>query len=62
MALAGALAGAPLLKALRLDVSTVDPMAVGTATLELTAAALGACYLPARRAARLPPLVALRGE
>jgi predicted permease len=57
-----ALAGAPLLKALLLDVSTVDPVAFGTATLALTAVALGACYLPARRAARLPPLVALRGE
>jgi ABC-type lipoprotein release transport system permease subunit len=62
MAPAGALAGAPRLKALQLDVSTVDPVAFGTATLALTAVALGACYLSARRAARLPPLVARRGE
>ena len=62
LGLAGAGAGAPLLRTLLLDVSTIDPLAFGAASLALTAVALCACYVPARRAARLPPLVALRAE
>jgi predicted permease len=62
LGVAGAGAGAPLLRTLLLDVSTIDPLAFGAASLALTAVALCACYVPARRAARLPPLVALRGE
>ncbi len=62
LGVAGAVAGAPLLRTVLLDVSTIDPLAFGAASLALTAVALCACYVPARRAARLPPLVALRGE
>ena len=38
-----------------------DPMAFGIALLVMTVAALAACFLPAWRATRTNPLVALRG-
>jgi len=59
---ASAVATAPLLGALLFDVSALDPVAFGLASLVLTAVALAACYIPARRAAALEPLTALRTE
>jgi predicted permease len=59
---AGAIAGSPLLSVLLLDVGTGDPIAFAGASVVLTAVALAACYLPARQAARLQPLAALRSE
>ena len=58
----GTVAGAPLLRTVLLDVSTIDPLAFGAASLALTAVALCACYVPARRAARSAPLGALSGR
>jgi ABC-type antimicrobial peptide transport system permease subunit len=69
LVLVGALVGTPLaLAATRLlrnqlhDVEPTDPLALGVALLVLTASAVAAALLPARRAARLDPLTALRAE
>jgi putative ABC transport system permease protein len=43
-------------------VSPVDPLSFGGACIVLTASALAACYVPARRAARTDPQAVLRSE
>ncbi len=59
---AAALAGSRLIESLLYDVSPRDPGVFAATTLTLLAVALLACWLPARRAARLSPLEALRAE
>ncbi len=56
------LAATRTLRSLLLGVSPIDPMSYVVMTGVLLAAALLACYLPARRASRVDPLVALRHE
>ena len=58
----GALAAGRLLASSLFGVAAGDPLAFGAAALVLLLAALAASYLPARRAARLDPMVALRRE
>jgi putative ABC transport system permease protein len=60
--LLGAVAVTRLLRGMLYGVTPLDPLAyVGAGVLLLAAAGL-ACYLPARRAARLDPVRALRAE
>ena len=60
--LATAFAGSRLIESLLYGVSPRDPGVFAATTLTLLAVALLACWLPARRAARLSPLEALRTE
>jgi predicted permease len=58
----GALAGGRFIRSLLYNVSPSDPLVIATTTMLLGAIALLACWLPARRAARLSPLDALRAD
>jgi ABC-type antimicrobial peptide transport system permease subunit len=57
-----AIAGSRLVHSLLFDVTPTDAAAVAGATLTLIAVALLAAAAPAHRAARVDPVVALRGD
>ena len=60
--LATAFAGGRLIESLLYGVSPRDPGVLAGTTVVLLCVVLLACWLPARRAARLSPLEALRTE
>jgi predicted permease len=60
--LAGAAGTSRLVRSLLFGVAPVDPATYAVAAAILLIAAAGATYLPARRAARVPPAEALRGS
>lgn len=58
----GALAGARLLRSILHEVSPQDPLTFVAISATLALVALTACFLPARRAAKVNPMIALRSE
>ena len=62
LGLVGALGLCRVLTSTLYDISPTDPLTFAGVSLLLTAAGTLACYVPARRAARIDPMVALRCE
>jgi ABC-type lipoprotein release transport system permease subunit len=50
------------MRSILFEVRPLDPVAFAAAALTLAGFALLACYLPARRATRVDPLIALRHD
>jgi predicted permease len=62
LGLAAALAATRVIRSQLYGLTPHDPATLGAAALLLLAVTLGAAYLPARRASRVDPLIALRNE
>jgi len=62
LGLAASLAADRLLSSLLFGVSTLDPAVLGLSALLVALTGLLAAYLPARRATKVDPMVALRYE
>jgi len=60
--LAGSLTLTPLLGSQLVRVSAIDPLTMVVTSSVLAMSAAVACWIPARRATRVDPLVALRRE
>src|SRR4051812_938819 len=62
LGLAAAFAVSRVLQTLLVDITATDPVTFGTIPVLLAAVATAACLIPARRATRVDPLVALRAD
>jgi macrolide transport system ATP-binding/permease protein len=60
LGLAGAFGATRVLRGFLYEVQPLDPLTFGLVTVGLAVVAFAACYLPARRAAKVDPMVALR--
>ena len=62
LGLAASFGVARLMAGFLYGIGPADPIAFGAIALLLSATAFAACYMPARRASRIDPLIALRDE
>jgi ABC-type antimicrobial peptide transport system permease subunit len=62
LGLLGAFAATRLLRSFLFEVQPLDPLTFGVVVVLLASVALLACWLPARRAAKVDPMEALRYE
>jgi putative ABC transport system permease protein len=62
LGLLGSFALTRLMKSLLFGVGTTDPLTFSLVAVLLAVVSFAACYIPARRATRVDPLIALRGE
>ena len=62
LGLAGAVGLSQVLRSLLFEISATDPLTFAAVVLLLVLVALLACWLPARRAARVDPMIVLRQE
>ena len=60
--IAGALVSSRVLRSFLFEVNAIDPLIYGGVAFLLAAAGLLACWVPARRASRIDPIVTLRAE
>jgi putative ABC transport system permease protein len=58
----GSLGATRLIQGLLFGVTPNDPVTIGIVALAMTAIGVGACWVPARRAAKVDPAVAMRGR
>jgi putative ABC transport system permease protein len=62
LGLAGAMALGVVIERMLVDLTPGDPLTLMLVSILLSGVALGACVVPARRAARVDPMIALRAE
>jgi ABC-type antimicrobial peptide transport system permease subunit len=60
--IAGSLAFTRTMKSMLFGITATDPITLAAVAILLTIVAVAACYIPARRATRVDPMVALRYE
>jgi putative ABC transport system permease protein len=62
LGLGGAFAATRLIRGLLFDIGAADPLTFASVAALITLIALLACYIPARRATKVDPMIALRCE
>jgi ABC-type antimicrobial peptide transport system permease subunit len=60
--LAGSLAASRMLQSLLFEIEPRDPLTIAAVSLLIAGVGLAACYIPARRATFVDPVVALRDD